>query len=194
MSKNRQENNHDDILLTWVRSREHRDMLLAWTSSHDISNWHCPFAVTLRFKRGTTRQEVVGNINYFLNRLNEKIFKHAYRRHGKYLKSISTAEWSWEEVEKGQSQRDPHVHMVIESPPLSRMSEEEFFCLVKEQWNKTDKGITEIAYYKKGINKSRKGDINVFHMEKMYLGWLGYISKSKTKLSGDDILVDTWKV
>ena len=200
MSKNTQPNNHDDILLTWARSNDHKDMLLAWMSSHVISNWNTPYAVTLRLKKGATRDDAESNVVDFLKRLNRKVFKNAYIRYGKRLRTISKVEWGWENVEKEQSNRDPHIHMALESP--THLSDTEFQLLARKQWEETKQGISKLIYDNNKGKRKFKGNerippqwvtIDMFHMEKMYSSkWLDYISKKRTTLSGDDVLVRAW--
>lgn len=160
----------------------------------DISGWHQPYGVTLRFKKGTNRDDALSSLVYFLKRLNKKIFNSANTRHGVKLGCISKMEWSWEQVEKEQANRDPHIHMVIESP--EHLSEEEFKLLVKEQWEDTKSGKTKLFHNRNKNNPDKPSAWKVFKiicMEKMYSKrWVRYISKIRTTLSADDVLFEAW--
>lgn len=164
--------------------------------SHDISDWNNPYAVTLRFKKGTTRDQAISNLIYFSKRLSKKVFKNAYSRHGKKLRNISKSEWGWEKVEKGQKDRDPHIHLILESP--KHLPEDEFHLLVREQWEDTDRGMVNLFY---NLNKNESNNppfwvvFDFFSMDKMYSSeWQDYISKRRTTLSADDVLFEAWVV
>lgn len=177
----------------------HMERCLDLMRSQDISDWHKPYAVTLRFKKGTTRDDALSNLIYFSKRLNKKIFKNAYTRHGKKLRNMSKVEWGWEEVQKEQSHKDPHIHMIIESP--EHLPEEDFHLLVRQQWEDTERGMVTL-FYDLNRNKPRDRDtprhwvvFDFFNMDKMYSdGWQNYISKKRTTSSGDDVLFEAWVV
>lgn len=199
MSIGTKTDDHGDLLLAWANSRDHRDLLLAWMGSQVISSWNTPYAITLRLKKGATREAAEANVVDFIKKLNKKVFKNTYSLYGKRLRCMSKIEGR-DEVEENQNKYGPHVLMIIESP--SHISEIEFRLLIQEQWEETKQVVSRFFY---GQNK-QKGKVawnecksskwvivDLFHIEKVRsTKWINYISKKRTALPGSDILIRSW--
>lgn len=159
-------------------NRERQDLteIMRWVRSLDTSNWNTPYAITLNFWNGTTRESAKRDITHFLNTLNSKVFKNAYKKYGKRLRIIGVFEGS---------SGTPHYHMLLESPKF--WSDIQFEMIVETLWGKTKTGQTYIWLDGTGQR------IPIFKMEKMYSdGWSGYMSKLRTKQSADDADVMNW--
>jgi len=71
------------------------------------------------------------NTKRFLNYINYKIYKNAFRRHNKKLKVIPTVEGSWD------TNKRYHVHMTMELPSTKVISNNDFYEEFLNCWNKT---------------------------------------------------------
>ena len=134
------------------------------TSDIRVTN---PLSVTL-----TSRQWVDGqkldqislerDITFFLNRLNYKLFKKKFSRHGKKLGVISVIE--------GDEYTKFHVHLTLECPPKIPVWFMEH--LIKKCWAKT----------KFGYSYDKKHGVKVDSV--IDEGWISYQLKNRTKQDG----------
>lgn len=127
-----------------------------------------PLAVTLTLKQGRSYFNNYGltikkpdlidyqrNTKHFLNRLNQKIFKHAFRRYGAKIQVIPIFE--------GTLNTRIHIHLIIERPDFIKL--DEFELMIQDCWTKTQFGYNNI------------------HIKELdnYERWVNYILKNRTK-------------
>lgn len=156
---------------TQINQRRALRDLLDWLRSIDTSDWQKPYAITLNFWPGTSRQTAEACVREFLNRLSRKVFGNANRRHGKRLRVIPVLE--------GVGQ--VHCHLLIES--AEHISGDEFTLICKQLWSNIQSAQTYIRC-------SNGGVVSVFDAQPIYSGgWLNYIAKTQTKLSADDVSI-----
>ena len=142
----------------------------------DISQWRNLFAVTLTMKEVIVaddgyrsffvrldRYAAVQNMRHFLNVLNEKVFKSAFRRFGKQLTVIPV-------LEGGRDHR-LHYHAAMDCPRDNLVPE--FSDMIRQEWQRTQWGYRE-------IDVKRADD-----------GWIDYITKLRAKSDFSDSI--DWK-
>lgn len=136
---------------------------LDWVRSNfPVSN---PLAVTLDSRpwvdgRSLDRISLERDITHFLNRLNYRLFRKKYSRYGKKLGVLALIE--------GDKRTHLHIHLNLECPP--HLSVEFMDKLIRECWGKTIFGYS--PRYTKGVVVVKVYDLD---------GWIGYITKKKTK-------------
>jgi hypothetical protein len=123
------------------------------------------FAVTFTMK-GTDRDDLATrlrcqrNMRHFLNLLNQRIFKNAYKRYGKRIEVVPVLELSnWHRL---------HYHLTIVKP--DSLEDQAFQNLIHECWLDTD-----IANYENVIKPVRD------------TGWTSYLVKKLSTTSELDI-------
>lgn len=127
---------------------------------HSVPN---PINLTLTEKQLVNGQKIDDlaseqNLRHFRNLLNTRLYKNAYKRHGKQL-SIFV-------VRESDATHRHHLHLVIEQP---KDIELHFFMhMVKSCWQKTKFGYNEI-HFEKPTDLSRED------------GWIDYCLKKRTK-------------
>lgn len=127
-----------------------------------------PIAVTLTLKRvsfftdnGTRTQTYLDdiktsqNIRHFLNRLNQRVFGHRFRRFGKRLKVIPVIE--------GDNNTRPHVHFTFDIP--NHLSKDDFTVMLRECW-----GLTHFGYH-------QFDSTQIYNLS----GWIDYKLKTRSK-------------
>lgn len=144
--------------MTWTNNRTQRHAALAMM---DITNWNCPFAVTLTLKQayndGHARvalgaYDASKNLTHFLNLMNKAVLSKAALRRGQKLNCIPV-------IEDGNVR--PHYHLCLDKP--DDLSDEHFIALVETCWRKTKFGYTETQ------------------IKRCDAGWVRYITKYQTK-------------
>ena len=165
--------------------KDHFHATMEWVRSIDYSEWNTPFAVTLKFWRGTNRRSASRDVMHFLNKLDSSVFKGAYRKHGKRLRRVGVFEGIvGDDFHWSQSSKNPHYHMLLESP--AHLSETAFKERMRELWSSTRSGQTYI--------RNQKGQcLPVLDIGHVYSeGWLEYMGKLRTKDSAHDADVVNW--
>lgn len=119
--------------------------------SIDYSGWNATYALNLNFWNGTKKENARKDITHFLNKLDEWVFKNAYRKYGKRLRRIGVFE--------GDA-TNPHYHMVLESP--NHLSDIQLEHKVESLWGIVRSGETYIWLDGSGQR------IPIFKMEKVY--------------------------
>ena len=152
--------------------KDHFHATMEWVRSIDYSEWNTPFAVTLKFWRGTNRRSASRDVMHFLNKLDSSVFKGAYRKHGKRLRRVGVFEGIvGDDFHWSQSSKNPHYHMLLESPAH----------------------LSETAFKERMKGHGRSGPTFVIKMERVYSeGWLEYMGKLRTKDSAHDADVVNW--
>lgn len=122
---------------------------------HDSSRF---LAVTLTMKKSYDRKyndeaESSANMRHFLNRLNQRVFGNAYRKHGKRLISIP--------VREVDTEYRPHYHLILERSP-QHLTHANYCDLIEGCWKSTRYGYKQIDI--KPVTNS---------------GWVSYITKLK---------------
>ncbi len=125
-----------------------RKELHDWLDRDDWCNW---YAVTLTMKQSylNLHNERVylneslasNNLKNFLDRLNYRSFKKAYKRFNKSYQVIPILE-SHNEVYKSNNLKNFHFHLTIDNP--RRLTLNELHSLIFELWTSTDFGYFEI--------------------------------------------------
>ena len=83
-----------------------------------------------------TREAADQNVRWFLKEVNREVFGHAYKKYGKRLIVIDSAEGG-----DGSIQRH-HRHMLIEKP--TRYTDEEWKLLILRAWRKSRWGYRQV--------------------------------------------------
>jgi len=131
------------------------------------TRWSRPVCATLTEKQRTKDGEwlddirSVRNVRHFMNRLNNSLFGNAYKRYGKSVSALFVQEVS------GSGRH--HLHAVFDAPETRDVSV--FTRCVEASWLKTRFGYREIRLDTPPVGKTVGG-------------YLHYIMKDKTKLSG----------
>lgn len=132
----------------------------AFLEAADISQWACPYAVTLTMKQAIQRgsmkicadpQKASQNLHHFLKLLNAKLFTKSQRRKGCQIRCIPVLE------DGGRY----HFHLCVNKP--AHISVALFMNLIRELWIKTDFGCWMV-------------DITACDF-----GWIHYIAKGRSK-------------
>ena len=131
-----------------------------FSNQHSVPN---PVNLTLTEKQIVNGQKIDDlaseqNFRHFRNLLNSKLFKNAYRRHGKQLSMFVARECD--------ATHRHHLHLVIEQPEHIEL--QFFMHMVKSCWQKTNFGYNEI-HFEKPTDASRED------------GWIDYCLKKRTK-------------
>lgn len=144
--------------MTWTNNGTQRSAVVGMM---DITNWDCPFAVTLTLKLayydGNTRiplssYDASKSLRHFLNLMNKSVLSKAAMRRGEKLNCIAV-------IEEGNVR--PHFHLCMDKP--ADFSDEHFIALIESCWRKTNFGYSETDI--------RRCDV----------GWISYITKYRTK-------------
>ena len=82
------------------------------------------------------------NLRHFLHRLNQRVFKNAYRRYGKRLDVITSIEGGRDVLRQGVAKdKLLHAHLSLQQP--NHLSTEDFVKIVNELWVKSPWGFSQ---------------------------------------------------
>jgi hypothetical protein len=128
--------------------------------SHQVPN---PVNITLTEKQLVNGQKIDDfsseqNFKHFRNLLNSRLFKNAYKRHGKQLSMFV--------VRECDHTHRHHLHIIMQKPDDIELNF--FMYMVKSCWQKTKFGYNEM-HFEKPDNLQR------------IVGWLEYCLKKRTK-------------
>ena len=182
----------------WVKERnqikEQLQSELDWIQSKDFSDWRDSLFITLTnrislkyehekgigFKR-VTLDDAHQNLRHWYNLLNRKVFGKDYKNKKKRLRCLPVTERTRDNHFKIRI----HHHLILEKP--ENWDTNSFWTQVCLCWEKTRLGLVSIKSYDKKRNHVSYSPC--VHMQEIYdmQNLKGYVLKSRTKLSVDDI-------
>lgn len=130
-------------------------------------------------ERELSKDELKQALDRFLAKLNELVFKNAYKRFGKKLNSIAS-------IEGEVSYKDLHLHLAVGGKP-DYMKFKELARLIVKAINLSDDFQTINESYKAGVD-----DVSKQYRYKIDIidsGWMEYITKELRSNSIDNLLL-----